>query len=66
MRILVKDLEKALKKFKRASADRLNDLRKYEAYEKPSEKRRKAQKAAQIRERTRETDVDKQAYTKNV
>jgi ribosomal protein S21 len=55
--MIVKDLEKALRKFKRASADKLNDLRKYEAYEKPSVKRRKRKQAAEMRERQRVQEV---------
>jgi len=48
------DVERALRKLKRS--DRVKDLRKYEAYQKPSEKRRRAKKAAIMRERERVND----------
>lgn len=47
-------MEKLIRKFNKASKEKLADLRKYEAYEKPSEKRRRKFKAAQMRERTRD------------
>jgi ribosomal protein S21 len=54
MKIMVKDLDRAMKKFKRVSSEKLLDLRKYEYAEKSSVEKRRRKSAAKRREYLRQ------------
>lgn len=57
MKIEVKNFDRAMKKFKRLSSEKLLDLRKYEYAEKSSVERRKRKNAAKRREYLRQQNV---------
>lgn len=57
MKIVVKDFERAMKKFKRVSNERLLDYRNAQEYEKPSVISRRRRAAARRREYLRQNAI---------